>query len=87
MVHVPTKSFAFAKAAVINRLQIKNILVDKGKIDRKGVFEGRPLLGGGDQQHSSARPWNGRVDGDMRSNQLTNKKFKCTFQYMYLNLP
>ena len=45
VVHVPNKSPAFAKAAVTRRPQIKNILVDRGNVDRKGVFEGRPSLG------------------------------------------
>jgi hypothetical protein len=41
VVHVPTKSLAVAaQAAVASRLQIKNILVDKGKLPEGKVFEG-----------------------------------------------
>lgn len=45
VVHVPNKSFAFAKAAVINRLQINNILVDKRKNQQKGSIWRTPFIG------------------------------------------
>lgn len=78
VVHVPTKSFAFAKVAVINRLQIKNILVDKGKNRQKGSIWRTPFIGVGTNNIVQQGPGMGRVDGDIRSNQLTNTNFKCT---------